>query len=323
MSDKEILLKMLNGEMQEKVPFSPRCVQIGFNNGFGERPPFNRGGVDWFGVHWFYEPATDSIVPDPHRPYIMEEIGQWREKVTFPDLDQWDWSRCRERDGLDRIDREGKLSDLMLPFGPFERLHLLMGFENALCALLTDPDEVSAYLDAFMDYKLKLIDKIAEHYHPDMINFQDDYGTQQGLFFSPELWRKLFKPQLQKAVDRCHEHGILFEMHSCGKVSDLIPDFAEMGCDSFHGMNIVDVPRMKAITGTKIVYHTTLDYQRYQAAALSGTLTEEALRRDVRESLAANAKGGFYVPRSVMEKDWWVNVMTEEIIAFCDAQRIS
>lgn len=322
MSDKAVLLGMLRGEAQEKVPFSPRCIQIGFNNGFGERPPFNRGGTDWFGVQWIYEEMTDSIVPDPYRPHIMEDISEWREKVVFPDLDGWDWSRCRELDGLDRIDRENKVYDLMLPFGPFERLHLLMGFENALCALLTDPEEVTAYLDAFMDYKLKLIDKIAQHYRPDMINFQDDYGTQQGLFFSPELWRKLFKPQLQKAVDRCHAHGMLFEMHSCGRVTELIPEFAEMGCDSFHGMNIVDIPRAKKITGTSIVYHTTLDYQRYQAAALAGTITEEELRRDVRESLERNAEGGFYMPRIMMDKGWWAEVMTEEIVSFCDTHRL-
>lgn len=47
----------------------------------------------------------------------------------------------------------------MIHNGPFERMHTLMGFENALCALLTDPDEVKAYLDAYMEWKCKLLEK--------------------------------------------------------------------------------------------------------------------------------------------------------------------
>ena len=97
---------------------------------------------------------------------------------------------------------------------------MLMGFENALCALLTEPEEVSAFLDALMEYKLKLIDKLAQYYKPDVLTFHDDYGTQLNLFFSPEIFRELFKPQLKKAVDRCHEHGMFFELHSCGQQAD-------------------------------------------------------------------------------------------------------
>ncbi|MCR2020027.1 hypothetical protein AALH30_23235 [Blautia pseudococcoides] len=34
-----------------------------------------------------------------------------------------------------------------------QRLHTLMGFENALCAMLTDPDEVGAFYDRLADLK--------------------------------------------------------------------------------------------------------------------------------------------------------------------------
>ncbi len=37
--------------------------------------------------------------------------------------------------------------------GPFERLHMLMGFENALCALLTDPEEVEEFFNTYMEWK--------------------------------------------------------------------------------------------------------------------------------------------------------------------------
>ena len=68
------------------------------------------------------------------------------ELVKFPDLDAWDWSKVEEIDHISEIDRENKVFEIMFVNGPFERLHMLMGFENALCALLTDPEEVEGIL---------------------------------------------------------------------------------------------------------------------------------------------------------------------------------
>lgn len=103
-------------------------------------------GVDWFGVPWKYESSVDAIAPDHSVEPIMEDICDWRELVKFPDLDAWDWSKVEEIDHISEIDRENKVFEIMFVNGPFERLHMLMGFENALCALLTDPEEVGRIL---------------------------------------------------------------------------------------------------------------------------------------------------------------------------------
>ena len=116
---------------------------------------------------------------------------------------------------------------------------------------------------------------------------------------------------------------MFFELHSCGEVSKLIPDFVELGCDSFHGMDIVNIPKMKAITGDKLLYQCALNYQRYQAESLAGTLKEEALRADIRESLMKNAEGGCYIPRFsfAQGKEWWSKVLREELTEFCNHYR--
>ena len=46
--------------------------------------------------------------------------------------------KLKRFDHISEIDRENKVFEIMFVNGPFERLHMLMGFENALCALLTD-----------------------------------------------------------------------------------------------------------------------------------------------------------------------------------------
>ncbi len=312
-SEKENILRLYRHEMPEFLPDSAKaCHRYYEINGYPERPPYNRGGTDWFGVDWIYGESGGAPVPDHKQPPILKEIGEWREKIVFPDLDTWDWEMAKKLDKVDEIDRENKIVILMLFNGPFERLHMLMGFENALFAMMEEPEEVTAFLDALMDYKCKLIDKIAMHYKPDVINFHDDWGTQKSMFFNPDLWRELIKPQIVKAVEACHRNGIYFEMHSCGKVEKVVPEFVEMGMDAFQGMAINDIPALKKITDGKLLYSVSPDYQRYSADTESGKMNEEELRNDIRAHLTSFAEGGCFIPQLMHSTDWWYSIVVDE-----------
>ena len=212
--------------------------------------------------------------------------------------------KVEEIDHISEIDRENKVFEIMFVNGPFERLHMLMGFENALCALLTDPEEVEEFFNTYMEWKIKLMEKVIEYYKPDVLMFHDDWGTQNNMFFSPDVWRSLIKPQIKKAVDRCHELGVLFDMHSCGKIEAVVPEFVELGIDAWQGMEINDIPKLKSITGMNLGYHTTPDYQGYQTEALAGTLTEEDLRKRVREVFEKTAEGYCYCPMFLPFGGW-------------------
>ncbi len=55
--------------------------------------------------------------------------------------------------------------------------------------------------------------------------------------------------------------GILFELHSCGNIQDLIPEIVdELKVDGLNIMKLNDIPRMKRITGTKVVLQCILRY---------------------------------------------------------------
>ena len=75
------------------------------------------------------------------------------------------------------IDRENKMLYTSSLSGFFERMHMLMGFENALCSLLTNPNETKEFLDAMTEFKCIELTKIKEYYNPAVLNFHDDYGT--------------------------------------------------------------------------------------------------------------------------------------------------
>lgn len=66
-----------------------------------------------------------------------------------------------------------------------------------------------------------------------------DFGTQNGLFISKELYREVFKPfhiRLNKWIHENTDWKIF--NHTCGSIFDLIPDFIEAGFDILNPVQI-------------------------------------------------------------------------------------
>lgn len=282
-------------------------------NGFEERPAFNQGGTDWFGCEWEYSEAAMAASPKPGA-YILEDICQWREIVKFPDLENWDWKKAVKLDQLDKADRNTQVVNVMILNGLFERLHALMGFENALCALITDEEEVEAFFDRMTEYKIELITKIAEHYHPDVITFHDDWGTQKGPFFSPDLWRRLIKPRMKKMIEAVHDKNILFIQHSCGKYDELIEDIIEIGVDTLQCMDIMDIGRILQLAGGRMTVQASVHSQEFEALDGAGKLTPELVRNKVREEFRTWGSTGRYYPFLFQPQKWFEKIIMEEYI---------
>jgi hypothetical protein len=313
-SAKENMRRLYSHEMPEFLPeFGVGMHLVIPQNGYLERPPYGEGGKDWFGVQWIKKEGDLGPCPSNGPDFIMEDICDWREAVKFPDLDNWDWEKAKELDNVYKIDRTNNLVYCSVLNGLFERLHTLMGFENALCALLSDEEEVAAFFDALVEFKCKLIDKLAEHYKPDIINYHDDWGTQRAMFFSPDLWRRLIKPRTQKIIEFTHSKGMFFELHSCGLIQDIIPEICEIGVDCLQCMDINDIVAAKKITGTKMAYNVSPNEQRYAALSDVGELTEEQLRSEIREEVMAFAQGGCYFPFAGPPVDWVSSIIYDEI----------
>ena len=312
MTPKERAMAFFRNEPVDEVPTDEGLFVLFNPEAYDERPDHTTGGTDWWGVKWKYEKSVDAIAPDHTQPPVLEDICDWRD-LEFPDIDAWDWSRVEEIDHISEIDRENKVFEIMFVNGPFERLHMLMGFEEALCALITDEEEVGAFFEAFMDWKIRLMEKVIEVYKPDVLMFHDDWGTQKDMFFSPDTWRTLIKPQIARAAKRCHELGVLFEMHSCGKIERIVPEFPEIGIDSWQGMEINDIAALKEKTGMTLGYHVTPDYQKYVAENLGSGITEEEVRKDVRANFERNAKGYCYFPMFLPFGGWTTEVMIDEV----------
>ena len=111
------------------------------------------------------------------------------------------------------------------------RLIHLRGFEDALMDLFEDGPEINAFMDRMTEYYMASIHKLIEM-GVDAIAFGDDYGTQQNLILSVDLFRKTIFHRLKKLMDPIREAGIHIHFHSCGQIIKLLPLFEEMGVNS-------------------------------------------------------------------------------------------
>ncbi|MCQ2511043.1 MAG: hypothetical protein MJ116_11355 [Lachnospiraceae bacterium] len=196
--------------------------------------------MDGFGIKWEY-PSTGggAAIPDCNWT-VMDDVCDWREKVHIPDPSKFDWKAAYEMDCrmIGAPDREKEVVDFGFGNGVFERLAALMGFEDALIALASEPEEVTALFEAITDYKIAALDYIIEAYHPDTITYFDDVATQRGLFMSPQCFRELIKPHHKRFAQECLKRGITPIIHCCGHAEDLIEDFIDCGWAAWTSVQI-------------------------------------------------------------------------------------
>lgn len=325
MNSKERAMNFYRHLPTDEVPTDKDIVVLFDPAAYEERPPFVQSGTDWFGVEWIREEDLGAICPDPKATRVLEDIEDWKDVVKFPDLDAWDWEEKIKRDApfLDDLDRENSCFCMMFLNGPFERLHMLMGFENALVSLLMNTDEVKEFTHEFISWKIRLMEYVKKYYDPDVLMVHDDWGTQNGMFFSPDVWRDIYKPEIKRLVDRCHELGMIYEQHSCGFIEPIVPEFVEIGIDSWQGQEINDIPKLKKLTDYKLSFHTTPVYMEYETAAESGEMNEAEIRAKVAERFHAAAEGYCYATMMLPFGGWASDAMKDEVAKLSKTEYMS
>ncbi len=68
----------------------------------------------------------------------------------------------------------------------------------------------------------------------DALFIMDDWGAQNSLLISPELWREIFKPLYQEYVEIAKRNGKYIFMHSDGNILSIVPDLIEIGVDALN-----------------------------------------------------------------------------------------
>lgn len=190
------------------------------------------------------------------------------------------------------VDSSEYLTMTIMGTGIFEQMHMLMTFEDTLCSLLTNPDEVHRFIDAITDYRLEYMRLIVEHLHPDAILSHDDFGSKTSMFMAADVWQEFFKEPYRKLYDYLHANHVMVIHHSDSYCEPIVEDLAEIGVDIWQG--VLPTNDIAAIT-------EKLDGRMALMGGIDSIIdregvTEDEIRKEVRRALNAYGHLSHFMP---------------------------
>ncbi len=196
------------------------------------------------------------------------------------------------------IDRVKMYADDFCVFGgvcePHEMLWRIMGTENVLIKLAEAPDRMAAFIERLGDFLVGIAKGqiAAADGRLSGLYIWGDIAYKHGMFFSPEYWRKVYKPQLERICDVVHAAGLKTIYHGCGDASVVFDDMIEAGVDAVNPLEAkagLDVVAMKRRFKDRWAFNGNIDVQ------VLSTNDREQIRREVLTKLNAAKGGGFIV----------------------------
>jgi hypothetical protein len=173
-----------------------------------------------------------------------------------------------------------------------EMLWRIIGLEKVMLWIGLYPDEVGRFVERLGEFVLGLARaqiRAAEGLLDGMVIW-GDVAYRKSLFYSPDYWRKYFKPVVKALIEECHARDLPVIYHGCGNVRQIFADFVEIGVDAYNpleakaGLDVVDLRRQY---GHGIAFCGNMDVLTWAQG------TEEELRRVVLTKLNAAKGGGF------------------------------
>jgi uroporphyrinogen decarboxylase len=195
----------------------------------------------------------------------------------------------------------------------FERAWALRGMQEILIDLVQHPRFVEQLLDRLMELHFVVIDHISQH-PIDAVYFGDDFGQQRGLIMGPHHWRRYLKPRLREMYACAKKKGFRVMIHSCGDVSEILPDLIEIGVDILNPCQpeAMDLFALKREYGRDITFNGGIGTQWLLPRG-----TPQQVRDAVRDCIEKLGKDGGYVmePTKAVLPD----VPAENVAALYDA----
>jgi len=173
-----------------------------------------------------------------------------------------------------------------------EMLWRIVGSENTMLWIGLHPDHIARFVERISAFSLEVLKAQikAAAGKLDGVVVWGDVAYRKGMLFSPDFWRRHFKPGVAAMVRECHNHGLPLIYHGCGNVNRIFEDFIEIGVDAYNpleakaGLDVVDLRRR---FGHRIGFCGNMD------VLLWANGTKEELRQAVLTKLNAAKGGGF------------------------------
>ncbi|MBW7996479.1 MAG: hypothetical protein FVQ81_07930 [Candidatus Glassbacteria bacterium] len=155
----------------------------------------------------------------------------------------------------------------------FTHTKAMVGEEDFLAGLATDPELIACLVERVTKCYLEINEVYFSRCAADLdvFYFGSDFGTQNSMFVSREMFREIFMPSIASICEQARNSGLIVMYHSCGSISGIISDLIDCGVDildpvqaSAEGM---DPQRLKKMFGGKIGFHGGISTQTLMPSA--------------------------------------------------------
>ncbi len=239
MTPREIVLANINhtGAPRPAMNFHDRGRMNDFHGGW--RPaPANHQGRRWEeGVYEFYDDEWGNLWKRMIGGCAKGEIHQ----AVLKDWDQLKDMKIPHYD-VDRVadhfrasfaqDREQKFHIAGIGGWVFDNARYIRNMETYFMDMALYPEELMDLHEKVGSVYEKLI-HAAGKAKADGIMIGEDMGTQEGLLFSPNMFREYFKDLYTHLMSLAHDYGMKVLMHSCGSNREILEDLCDCGVDAF------------------------------------------------------------------------------------------
>jgi uroporphyrinogen decarboxylase len=181
--------------------------------------------------------------------------------------------------------------------GVFDCAWVLRGLDQFLVDLVEEPLVAETLLGKVFDFNYRVFERMLEEVgdYVQVVEFNDDLGTQESLMISPELYRKYIKPLHKRMIEMFHKKAVQAKvlLHCCGSIYRILGDLIEIGVDIINPVQPLaaemDTERLKRNFGRDICFQGGIDIQK----AMKGTIGD--VEREVKQRIRSLAPGGGYV----------------------------
>jgi uroporphyrinogen decarboxylase len=167
----------------------------------------------------------------------------WFEDITDPAaIDAFDWpdpAKYISVDACRDVVRSAPADTAILGVvwsAHFQDACAAFGMETALMNMIAEPDMFRGVISRITDFYLRAngIFYEATKGRMDAVLIGNDFGSQQCLMLSRDLIREFVLPGTRQLVEQAKDYGLKVIHHSCGSISELIPDLVGIGVDAIH-----------------------------------------------------------------------------------------
>jgi uroporphyrinogen decarboxylase len=282
------------------------------------------------------DPATNSYRDEWGTTYHMPPNGYYYDMVAVPlaaadtpaDLDKIAWPNPADPTRIaglpDRVKAAHAAGEKVVIMcgampGLWEHAWYMFGMEQAFVNLGGNLPLIEAFSDRVLAWQMAYWDMALKEVGPyiDVVQLNEDLGTQHGPMMAPATFRSVYKPRLRQLIGHIkRQTKAQVYLHSCGSIYPLIPDLIEIGVDILNPVQVnaadMDSARLKQEFGGALTF-----WGGGCDPVVMGTGTVQQVRDDVKRRIHDLAPGGGFIFGSVHNIQ--ANVPPENIVAMFDA----